>query len=60
MHQLGPGSTINDGSRPYLIDKLSGISTELGFTEYTSGTTSTLDIFARSLTLMIGIAGIHT
>jgi cation/acetate symporter len=56
--QLGMGSTINDGSGTYLIDKLSGLSTELGFTEYTSGTKSTLDIFAITLALMVGTAGL--
>ena len=56
--QLGMGSTINDGSGMYLIEKLSGLSTELGFTEYTSGTKSTLDIFAITLALMVGTAGL--
>jgi cation/acetate symporter len=56
--QLGMGSTINDGSGTYLIEKLSGLSTELGFTEYTSGTKSTLDIFAITLALMAGTAGL--
>ena len=56
--QLGMGSTINDGSGTYLIEKLSGLSTELGFTEYTSGTKSTLDIFAITLALMVGTAGL--
>jgi cation/acetate symporter len=56
--QLGMGSTLNDGSGTYLIEKLSGLSTELGFTEYTSGTKSTLDIFAITLALMVGTAGL--
>jgi cation/acetate symporter len=56
--QLGMGSTINDGSGTYVIEKLSGLSTELGFTEYTSGTKSTLDIFAITLALMVGTAGL--
>ena len=56
--QLGMGSTINDGSGAYLIDKLNGLSTELGFTAYTSGTKSTLDIFAITLALMVGTAGL--
>ena len=56
--QLGMGSTIDDGSGTYLIEKLSGLSTELGFSEYTSGTKSTLDIFAITLALMVGTAGL--
>jgi cation/acetate symporter len=56
--QLGMGSTINDGSGTYLIEKLSGLSKELGFVEYSSGTKSTLDIFAITLALMVGTAGL--
>jgi len=56
--QLGMGSTIHDSSGTFLIDKLNGLSTELGFTEYTSGTKSTLDIFAITLALMVGTAGL--
>ncbi len=56
--QLGMGSTLNDGSGMYLLDKLNGLSTELGFTEYTSGTKSTIDVFAITLALMVGTAGL--
>ena len=56
--QLGMGSTLNDGSGTYLIEKLSGLSTELGFKEYTSGTKSKLDISAITLALMVGTAGL--
>jgi len=56
--QLGMGSTLNDGSGMYLIEKLNGLSTELGFTEYTSGTKSKLDVFAITLALMVGTAGL--
>ncbi|MDR6967379.1 cation/acetate symporter [Flavobacterium arsenatis] len=56
--QLGMGGTINDGSGMYLIDKLNGLSTELGFAEYTSGTKSTFDVFAITLALMAGTAGL--
>ncbi len=56
--QLGMGSALNDGSGTYLLDKLNGLSTELGFAEYTSGTKSTLDVLAITLALMVGTAGL--
>lgn len=56
--QLGMGSTINDGSGAYLLDKLNGLSTELGFAEYTDGSKSLVDIFAITLALMVGTAGL--
>ncbi|MAZ26335.1 MAG: cation acetate symporter [Cytophagaceae bacterium] len=56
--QLGMGSTVNDGSGTYLLDKLNGLSTELGFAEYTDGSKSTLDVFAITLALMTGTAGL--
>ncbi|NHF61133.1 cation acetate symporter [Flavobacteriaceae bacterium TP-CH-4] len=56
--QLGMGSTLNDGSGTYLLDKLNGLSTELGFAEYTSGTKSTIDVLAITLALMVGTAGL--
>jgi len=56
--QIGMGSTIADGSGTYLIDKLNSLSTELGFTEYTSGTKSMVDVIAITLALMVGTAGL--
>ncbi|WP_291115364.1 sodium:solute symporter family protein [Flavobacterium sp. UBA6135] len=56
--QLGMGGTIADGSGTYLLDKLNGLQTELGFTEYTSGTKSLVDVFAITLALMVGTAGL--
>src|SRR5690606_19501332 len=54
--QLGLGGTVQDGS--YLLDKLDGILAELGFNEYTNGTKPTVDIFAITLALMVGTAGL--
>ena len=54
--QLGMGSTIADGT--YLLDKLDGLSTELGFAEYTNGSKSLIDVFAITLALMVGTAGL--
>ncbi|MFS4481408.1 sodium:solute symporter family protein [Hyunsoonleella sp. 2307UL5-6] len=56
--QLGFGSTLSDGSGVYLLDKLDGLSTDLGFTEYTEGSKSTIDVFAITLALMVGTAGL--
>jgi len=56
--QIGMGSTLADGSGTYLIDKLNGLSTELGFSEYTSGSKSRIDVFAITLALMVGTAGL--
>ena len=56
--QIGMGSMINDGSGVYLLEKLDLLSKDLGFTEYTSGSKSVLDIFCITLALMVGTAGL--
>ncbi len=56
--QLGFGDTLSDGSGTYLLDKLDGLSTELGFAEYTDGSKSMIDVFAITLALMVGTAGL--
>ena len=56
--QLGMGATLNDGSGTYLLDKLDGLSTQLGFNEYTNGSKSMMDVFAITLALMVGTAGL--
>ena len=56
--QLGFGDTLADGSGTYLLQKLDGLSTELGFTEYTSGNKSTIDVFFITFALMVGTAGL--
>ncbi len=54
--QLGFGGTITDGT--YLLQKLDQLHTELGFSEYTSGTKSMVDVFAITFALMVGTAGL--
>lgn len=54
--QFGFGSTGHDGV--YLLDKLDGLMTELGFTAYTDGTKTTTDIFFITAALMAGTAGL--
>jgi len=56
--QLGFGSTVTDGSGMYLLDKLDGLSTQLGFDAYTEGSKSTIDIFFITAALMVGTAGL--
>ena len=57
--QLGLGSTLADGSGVYLLDKLDLVVTELGFKEYTtSNMNGSLDMFAYTMSLMIGTAGL--
>lgn len=56
--QLGMGGTLSDGSGTYLLDKLNGLSTELGFNEYTNGSKPMIDVFAITLALMVGTAGL--
>jgi cation/acetate symporter len=57
--QLGLGSTLADGSGMYLLDKLDLVVTELGFKEYTTDNMNgSLDMFAYTMSLMIGTAGL--
>ncbi|MBT8316088.1 MAG: cation acetate symporter [Lutibacter sp.] len=54
--QLGFGGAGEDGV--YLLDKLDGLQRELGFHEYTSGSKSMIDVFAITVALMVGTAGL--
>lgn len=54
--QIGMGGTLEDGT--FLLDKLDTLHTQLGFKEYTSGSKSTWDVFAITLALMAGTAGL--
>jgi len=56
--QLGFGSTLADGSGVYLLDKLDGLTTDLGFSAYTAGTKAMVDVFAITFALMVGTAGL--
>jgi len=58
LPQLGLGSTLT-GSETYLLDRLDQTVTELGFKEYTTDVRiSTLNMFAYTLSLMVGTAGL--
>lgn len=54
--QLGLGQAGEDGI--YLLDKLDGLHAQLGFSEYTTGSKTTIDVFAITLALMAGTAGL--
>jgi cation/acetate symporter len=56
--QLGLGSTMV-GSDVYLLDRLDQVVSELGFAEYTThARLSTVNMFAYTMSLMIGTAGL--
>ncbi|NQY06295.1 MAG: cation acetate symporter [Flavobacteriaceae bacterium] len=56
LPQVAMGSKLDNGV--YLLDHLDQLHTNLGFKEYTSGSKSTLDVFAITLALMLGTAGL--
>lgn len=58
LPQTGLGATLSDGSGTYLLDKLDGLSAELGFAAYTDGTKTMADVFAITAALMVGTAGL--
>lgn len=58
LPMLGLGSTMNDGSGVYLLDKLDGLTTELGMSAFTAGSKSTIDMLFITAALMAGTAGL--
>ncbi len=59
--QLGLGANVvEEGVKGSvsLLDKLNGLSTDLGFKAYTDGQKSTIDIFFITAALMVGTAGL--
>lgn len=55
--QLGLGSdVVGDGIS--VLEKLDGALLDLGFSAFTAGTKSTIDVFAITLALMVGTAGL--
>ncbi len=56
--QLGLGSTVNDGSGMYVLEKLDSSLQEMGFGPYTDGSKSMIDVFCITAALMIGTAGL--
>lgn len=58
LPMLGFGSTMNDGSGTFLLDKVDGLSQELGLSTFTEGSKSTIDMFFITAALMAGTAGL--
>jgi len=56
--QIGFGSEVTGDEGVFLLDKLNGLNTELGFAAYTSGQKSTIDVFFITAALMVGTAGL--
>ncbi|WP_043768071.1 sodium:solute symporter family protein [Algiphilus aromaticivorans] len=57
LPQIGLGGTVADGT--WLLDKLDGLVTDLGFSAYTEpGGMSMLNMFLLTMALMIGTAGL--
>ncbi len=57
--QIGFGSQLTEAyGGGYLLDRLDGLSSELGFAAYTEGVRSTQDVFFITAALMFGTAGL--
>lgn len=56
--QIGFGSELVNEPGVSLLDKLDGLSVELGFDKYTNGKKSIMDSFFITLALMVGTAGL--
>lgn len=55
--QIGMGSNVL-GENIALLDKLDGLSTDLGFNKYTDGSKPMIDVFFITAALMVGTAGL--
>jgi cation/acetate symporter len=58
LPQTGFGATLADGTDVFILEKLDGLSLELGFSQYTTGSKSTIDVFFITFALMVGTAGL--
>jgi cation/acetate symporter len=62
LPQIGFGAELVDaagnGTGVYLLDKLDGLSAELGFSQYTQGSKDMIDVFFITGALMFGTAGL--
>jgi cation/acetate symporter len=56
--QIGLGAEVLDGSGLSVLEKLDRTLIDLGFGAYTEGSKSTIDVFAITMALMIGTAGL--
>ncbi len=59
LPQIGFGAELNTEPGIFLLDKLDGLSLELGFAAYTGrGNKTIIDVFFITLSLMVGTAGL--
>lgn len=58
LPQLGLGADVLSDPGTSVLMKLDQVMVDLGFTEYTSGTKSMVDVFAITMALMVGTAGL--
>ncbi|UCX04196.1 sodium:solute symporter family protein [Shewanella glacialimarina] len=62
LPQIGFGAELVDaagnGTGVFLLDKLDGLSAELGFSQYTEGSKEMIDVFFITGALMFGTAGL--
>ncbi|MFW6092826.1 MAG: sodium:solute symporter family protein [Pseudomonadota bacterium] len=56
--QLGLGAEVTDGSGVPVLEKLDRVLVDLGFRPYTEPGRATIDVFAITLALMVGTAGL--
>lgn len=58
LPQTGMGATLSSDPNTFLLERLDGLMTELGFTAYTAGTTNMINMIAITIALMVGTAGL--
>ncbi len=58
LPQIGLGATMADGSGAFMLERLNQVITDLGFAAYTEQKTTTLNMVAFTMSLMIGTAGL--
>lgn len=58
LPQLGLGADVLTDPGTSVLMKLDQVMVDLGFNEYTSGTKSMIDVFAITMALMVGTAGL--
>ncbi|MBY5993954.1 sodium:solute symporter family protein [Ferrimonas balearica] len=56
--QIGFGSDLVSEPGTSVLSKLDGLMSELGFSQYTDGSKSTVDVFFITAALMVGTAGL--
>lgn len=56
--QLGLGSQVNDGSGLYVLQKLDMVLSDMGFSPYTIGQQSMINMVCITASLMLGTAGL--